>query len=82
MLILYDFKCAECGAVQEKLVDRNESGQPLPCDLCSADAVRVISPVRSNLEGLSGHFPDAADKWAKRHEKEGRKPSETDPRGW
>jgi len=32
------------------------------------DAKRVISPVRSNLEGISGDFPDAHDRWVKRRE--------------
>jgi len=29
-----------------------------------------VSPVRSKLEGISGDFPDAHDKWAKRRKQQ------------
>jgi predicted nucleic acid-binding Zn ribbon protein len=82
MLTLYDFKCETCGNVDEVLIQSIYRTASLPCKSCGLPSVRLISPIRSILEGHSGHFPDAAEKWAKRHEKEGRKPSETDPRGW
>jgi len=81
MLILYDFKCDKCGEVEELLLHMRHRNDH-PNHKCGGSMTRVISPVRSNLEGLSGHFPDAADKWAKRHEKAGRQPSETHPKGW
>lgn len=37
------------------------------CGECGEDAKRVITPIRFKLDGTSGHFPTAADKWAKRH---------------
>ena len=84
MLTLYDFKCTTCGNVEEEFIDSKLRHDHYPCRLaiCTGASVRLISPVRSVLEGHSGHFPDAAEKWAKRHEKAGRKPSATDPRGW
>jgi hypothetical protein len=39
------------------------------CGECGQEAKRIISPIRVSLEGTSGDFPSAADKWAKRHEK-------------
>lgn len=80
MLILFDFKCRTCGHVEEVLIDSKE--KHIRCEKCTNVADRVISPVRSNLEGITGHFPDAADKWARQHEKAGRQPSETHPEGW
>jgi len=80
MLILFDFKCDKCQHVEEKLVHHEvKIGN---CSECHGKSLRMISPVRSQLEGISGHFPDAADKWAKSHETEGRKPSESNPSGW
>lgn len=80
MLILFDFDCVECNHRIEKLVKSDV--RHAECPECGGNMYRVISPVRSKLEGISGHFPDAAAKWAKQHEQEGRKPSETNPDGW
>ena len=77
--MLFDFRCTECGDVHEKFVE--SSVKSLVCE-CGGTMTRLITPVRFSLEGHSGHFPTAADKWARQHEKEGRKPSDTDPRGW
>lgn len=61
---VFDFRCL-CGNLFEDLVKSDVTTSRCGCGL---DAKRVISPVRSNLEGISGDFPDAADKWAKRRE--------------
>ena len=74
MLILFDFKCQTCKYELEKVIDNTVHA--IPCTECGGQMNRVISPVRCNLEGLSGHFPDAADKWARQHEKAGRMPIE------
>lgn len=71
MLILYDFKCVKCGNIEEKLVDKAVHIDQ--CSECGRASTRQISPVRCKLEGITGHFPDAADKWAKQHEEAGRK---------
>ncbi len=64
MYRLFDFKCP-CGQVFESLVQSNVTTSRCSCGL---DAKRIISPVRSQLEGISGDFPDAHDKWVKRRE--------------
>jgi len=65
MLILYDFRCDDCHATFELL--RNHGTNKTECTECGGLATRMISPVRSKLEGITGHFPDAADKWARSH---------------
>jgi len=70
MLILFDFRCGECGTVHEALVDREQ--KHTKCTNCGSISTRMVSPVRSQLEGITGHFPDAADKWARQHEKAGK----------
>jgi hypothetical protein len=40
----------------------------VPCPLCGKPAMRKIPAPRSKLEGFSGDFPSAADKWEKRRE--------------
>jgi hypothetical protein len=78
MLLLFDFKCPN-GHVEERLVDREL--RTVKCQSCGEPASRMISPVRCALDPHAG-FPDATDKWTKRHEVEGRKPSESNPNGW
>lgn len=71
-LWLFDFKCLDCGTVHEALVDKNmRDGE---CAACGGTTTRLISPVRSKLDGLDPGFPDAYEKWAKKHEKAGRQP--------
>ena len=60
---LFDFKCSN-GHITEELV---ESETAIQCS-CGLEAKRILSPIRCSLEGLTGHFPDAHAKWAKRHE--------------
>lgn len=63
---LYDFRCPE-GHVDEYFVDL--AVQPtVECNICGKEAKRLISPVRIDLEGLTGDFPGAADKWVKKRE--------------
>ena len=59
---LFDFRCPN-GHKFEDLVKSDV--RVSRCD-CGLDANRIVSPVRSKLEGISGDFPDAHDKWAKR----------------
>ena len=64
---LFDFKCPE-GHITEELV---ESETAIQCS-CGLEAKRILSPIRCQLEGLTGHFPDAHAKWAKKHEQAAR----------
>lgn len=63
--LLFDFQCAK-GHVHEELVPAH--WHSVPCDQCDLPANRIISPVRCALEGFSGAFPSAYDKWEKRRE--------------
>ena len=62
--VLYDFRCKK-GHVFEELVTKSTHTTRCSCGL---EAERIISPIRSQLEGISGDFPDAADRWVKNRE--------------
>lgn len=68
MLILYDFRCSQ-GHLEDKLVPSHTKTDK--CSVCQGTSKRVISPVRSKLDGTDPGFPDAYDKWARDHEKAG-----------
>jgi len=59
---LNDFVC-ECGNEFEELVE----GNTVECPQCLNLALKVIRPIKFHLEGVSGHFPTASDKWARDH---------------
>lgn len=60
---IYDFRCP-CGELEEHYIDLGIDDLPL-CNKCGKTMQRVISPVRFTLEGVSGDFPTASDKWVK-----------------
>ena len=62
MFKLYDFKCLD-GHVFEALVP--ETQHIIRCEKCGYSAKRIISPIRSSLDPISGDFPDATRRWAK-----------------
>lgn len=62
MLRIFDFQCSN-GHVFEAFID-SETRQT-PCKECSETANRLISPVRSVLDPISGTFPGATMKWAR-----------------
>lgn len=62
MKILNDFKCAD-GHVTEAL--REDSVTTIVCTHCGKDAIKALAAPRSNLEGFSGAFPDAYDRWTR-----------------
>ncbi|NRA49249.1 MAG: zinc ribbon domain-containing protein [Phaeodactylibacter sp.] len=64
---LYDFHCPD-GHVSELLV--YEDVRVHKCLTCGKPAQRVISPVRSYLDPISGDFPGAAGKWARMRDKQ------------
>lgn len=59
---LFDFVC-EDGHVTERLTE--DSVRTVTCSSCDKDAVRVVSAPQVKLEGFSGAFPDAYDRWSK-----------------
>lgn len=69
MKFLNDYRCVTCGEVFEELA---EMSHEVRCK-CGSKATRLISPVRTHLDALSGDFPGAAMKWAKEHEKAAKK---------
>lgn len=62
MKILNDFKCAD-GHVTEAL--REDSVTAIVCSHCGKEAIKALAAPRSNLEGFTGAFPDAYERWAK-----------------
>lgn len=67
MRLLYDFKCQKCGGIFEKFTNSTF----MLCD-CGGTMDRMISTPTVKLEGISGAFPGAADKWAKIREEKHR----------
>jgi hypothetical protein len=66
---IFEFRCRE-GHTSERLT--YPEAQEILCPICSEAAQRVISPVRCSLDGISGAFPTASDKWARMHEQASR----------
>ena len=67
---IFDVQCKSCDAVTEVFGRDSDSFR---CGACGAPAKRIISPIRCKLEGVTGHFPGAAMKWQREHERAGRK---------
>lgn len=62
MKILRDFRCPHCFNVYERFLDSDIL--EVPC-ACGESALREISMPTISLEGFSGDFPGAYEKWAK-----------------
>tara|TARA_Y100000052_G_scaffold9375_1_gene9275 strand:- start:459 stop:689 length:231 start_codon:yes stop_codon:yes gene_type:complete len=65
MRIFIDFKCSN-GHTTEKFI--NNTTREIECPVCSEIASKVISPVRSVLDPISGDFVGATMKWARHRE--------------
>jgi hypothetical protein len=59
----FDFEC-EQGHKTERFI--NSEIREIPCPMCGKQAHRLISTPRVSLDGISGDFPGAADKWVQR----------------
>lgn len=57
---MFEFVCSN-GHLTEKFID--DDARVISCPLCGEQSVRLISTPRINLEGFTGAFPGAADKW-------------------
>ena len=64
--IINDYKCQNCGKTAESM-EQSGTAQ-IRCE-CGGVAGRVQAVPHFSLEGITGNFPTAADKWAKRHER-------------
>jgi len=60
---IFEFLCTN-SHVTDQLVD--DVIRTTSCRECGAEATRQISTPRINLEGITGAFPGAADKWVKK----------------
>lgn len=60
---IFEFLCTN-SHITDQLVD--DVIRTAPCRECGAEATRQISTPRINLEGITGAFPGAADKWVKK----------------
>ena len=63
MRTLRDFGCVSCGTVTESLRDTETS--QIMCPECCGDAVQLLCAPTVRLEGISGSFPGATEKWAR-----------------
>lgn len=63
MIRVFDFQC-ENGHVTEHFV--NSDTFIIACH-CGEVAHRVVSTPNFKLDGITGNFPTAADKWARDH---------------
>lgn len=59
---MFDFLC-DLGHESEQLVD--DSVRIIDCPTCGKEAHRLVSSPQVKLEGFTGAFPDAYDRWAK-----------------
>ena len=62
MKTLRDFHCESCGATQERYMDSGVTC--IPC-ACGGSMIRVIGMPNIQLEGITGAFPGAHERWAR-----------------
>ena len=65
MIRVWDFRC-NAGHVSEHFVD--DDCKIVTCKTCNEYAYRQLAAPRAHLDGISGHFPGAADKWVRNRE--------------
>lgn len=59
---MFDFLCTD-GHVTERLID--DSVGSITCPECGKEAVKAVSAPQIKLEGITGAFPGAYDRWEK-----------------
>lgn len=74
MIRVFDFEC-DVGHLEEVFCD--DKTIQLECPICGGVANRLVSKPRFKLDGITGSFPTAADKWAKTHEEAARVANKT-----
>ncbi len=62
MIRVFEFLCPD-GHLSEVFVD--SFVRQHPCKECGKDAERIVSSGHVRLEGITGAFPGAADKWVR-----------------
>ena len=71
MRLIFDFRC-DNEHTHESWVDSTVHTDQ--CPQCELIAKRIISGTSFKLEGVTGDYPTAADKWTRLHEQAGTKP--------
>jgi len=66
MRVINDYHCAACDVTREYFVENCVSS--VECQSCGAMATKVLRAPRFQLDGTTGDFPTAADKWVKSRE--------------
>lgn len=61
----FDFQCAN-GHTSERFVCRYT--RAVRCRECSLPALRLVAAPQVKLEGITGAFPSASDKWVRNRE--------------
>jgi len=64
-MILYDWKCKRGHGFEELT---SPTMKELDCPTCGETATRLVSAPRALLDGCSGDFPGAAQKWERQHQ--------------
>lgn len=67
---VYDYVCAPCGFRQELFCRTESMDLHVDCPACGLEGgmKRQIPAPRAQLDGISGDFPSASDKWVKNRE--------------
>lgn len=63
MRTIRDFCCGDCGTISEKLMATE--CRTVECPECGGNATQLMSMPTVRLEGITGAFPGAAQKWAR-----------------
>lgn len=63
MRTIRDFLCEDCDSLNERLVD--SAVHSIECPDCGGKANEQLSMPTVRLEGVSGDFPGAHDRWAR-----------------
>jgi hypothetical protein len=63
MRLLNDFCCGTCGVISEAYVQAEY--KTIECPECGCNATIVQAMPTVCLEGITGAFPGAADRWAR-----------------
>ena len=71
-MIVYVYKCRAHGKF-EAFSELGNRELPKPCPQCQEKSPRVVTAPTIKLEGVTGHFPTAADRWARIHEQEAKR---------
>jgi hypothetical protein len=67
MIRVFDFRCKYDHVTEHFLDHTPKDGDVQKCE-CGEWAVKVPATPRAQLDGCSGHFPGAADKWERNRE--------------